>query len=245
MLRDLDHRLEQAPPVVVFQMGKVASSTIYESLLRDWPGVVAHAHEFKPDHWDPLIARLAADFRSGARPYRFISLVREPIERNISDFFENYERYVGVPFARDRDRSVAELRQLFLDREPHNFPAEWFDRCLHPSIGIDVYSGPFPPEGFARYRSGNAELLVLRSELPDEAKAWAVAAFTGLSSLRLRVQNRARDKRYAGVYRDFVETVRFPEEFVAGMCATRYYETFYGADHRDRALHRWSASVRA
>ena len=41
-------RLRCYPPILVFQMGKVGSTSIYESLLRVYPGVVLHAHKFYP-----------------------------------------------------------------------------------------------------------------------------------------------------------------------------------------------------
>lgn len=239
-LRELDDRLAAAPPVVVFQMGKVASSTIYESLRRDYPGVVVHTHAFFRRHPDPVVARLAQEFHAG-RPYRFIAPVRAPIERNFSDFFENYERYVGVDFARDRSRSTAELARLFLDRFPHDLPARWFDQTLRPSIGIDVYAESFGSGGWQRYENGRrVSLLVLRSELPNPALARIVANFSGLDGMTLHERNRGGRKRYGASYRRFLAEVRFPRAFVQRMCATRYFETFYGEPFRAEALRRWA-----
>ena len=47
-------KLSKAVPVFVFQMGKVGSSSIYESLA-DYPGAVGHAHDLTNDrNWEAV-----------------------------------------------------------------------------------------------------------------------------------------------------------------------------------------------
>ena len=119
-------KLRLKPPVFIFQMGKVASTSIYKSLQQQYPGRVFHGHSFKKDHENPEIRFLHHHYRFGGR-IKIISLVREPVGRNISAFFQNFEEYTGIPFSSSA-LSLDELYQIFLGKYAHEEPLEWFDR---------------------------------------------------------------------------------------------------------------------
>ncbi|MCW8830063.1 MAG: hypothetical protein OQK32_00915, partial [Gammaproteobacteria bacterium] len=44
-------KLNKKTPVFIFQMGKVASSSIFSSLTEQYSGAVAHAHHIGDDNW--------------------------------------------------------------------------------------------------------------------------------------------------------------------------------------------------
>jgi Putative capsular polysaccharide synthesis protein len=223
-----ESKLRIATPVLVFQMGKVGSLSVHESLRRQHPGNVVHTHRFTADHDDSQVRRLFRWAFLQARPLDVISLTREPVSRNISAFFQNLERETGSPFAESRF-SLEELRTIFLERYDHELPLEWFDRNIRAIFGIDVFATPFPACGVETYERGKVRLLVIRSEIDDTAKVRAIGDFLGLPAFRLVNTNVGADKEYADVYRAFKSQVQLPREYVERMRGSKYFRHFYAA----------------
>ena len=174
-----------------------------------------------------------------ARTLKVISLTREPIGRNISAFFHNFERDTAGPYA-DSKFSIEELRSLFLSNHDHEFPLKWFDKTIPHNFDIDVFSRPFPPYGFTTCSNGNVSLLVVRSEIPDSEKVTAIKEFLGFREFQLVNTNIGSRKNYAETYRAFSENVRLPSEYVAKMCESRYFTHFYDQTAISTARQKWS-----
>lgn len=227
-------------PVFVFQMGKVASSTIYRSLKEQYPGIVVHEHFFNPDFGDPWMRALYRWYNTGGdRPLKIISPVREPIGRNISAFFQNFERDTGVPYT-EHDFSLEELRDLFLENYPHRMPLKFFNK-IKRHFGIDVYAHSFPEEGHRVMDNGEGvELLVLRHDLEDERKAELIGSFCGISGFRLERANVGEEKIYAGTYRAFRENVRLPSSYLERMKQSAYFRHFYSEETIREVCEKWA-----
>ena len=234
-------RLRCYPPILVFQMGKVGSTSIYESLLRVYPGVVLHAHKFYPRHPNWKIRRLYGFVVSKKRPLNIISLTREPIGRNISAFFQNFKRDTGVHYAK-ANIAIEDLGSLFLSRYKHEIPLKWFDKNIQENFGIDVYAAPFPECGFATYSNANVRLLVMRCEISDQEKVRAIHAFLGLKHFELVKRNVGEEKEYAQTYREFKNKVKLPPNYIAKFCESRYFKHFYDAAVIEKVKRRWSAN---
>lgn len=251
LLRGLD--LEGA--VLVYQMGKVASTSVFHSLL-DLPGCQAyHVHRMAPDNiarmrqayldrgMPPLDDRLGRQLYQRlvlpGRPASVISLVREPISRNISAFFQGLDGYAGQRDAH-RHLDTDALIDCFFSRYLHSIPVEWFDREMKASLGIDVFDSPFPrAQGHQQLASGPYRLLLMRHDLDDEVKERAVAEFLGRDDFRLRRVNEASAKGYAEAYRAFRERIRVPAEYADGLLGSRYARHFYDAEALAAFRRRW------
>ncbi len=223
---NFDRKLKRHVPIFVYQMGKVGSRSIYRSLLKQYPGVVLHAHTFSKDYKGWKIRRLYHFVVSEKMPVNVIALIREPIGRNISAFFENFERDTGVPY-RKSQFSIKELETIFLSNYRHNVPLEWFDKHILKHFGIDVYATPYPESASATYSRANVRLLVMQLEISDKEKTEAIEDFTGLTGLRLFNENLAEDKDYAETYRDFKVKAKLPLDYVSTMCESRYFNHFF------------------
>jgi hypothetical protein len=234
-------RLTRYPPVFVFQMGKVGSTSIYESLLEFYPGVVLHGHRFHSHHENWKFRRLYNWAVLRKRPLKIISLTREPLGRNVSAFFQNFERETIVPYEK-ANFSIEDLRLLFLSRYRHDIPLEWFDKNIRETFGIDVYASPFPSSGYATYSNANVRLLVMRCEIRDEEKVKVIKDFLGLEQFQLLRKNVGEEKDYAATYREFRDKVKLPPEYIAKMCESRYFTHFYDAATIDGVREKWGAS---
>lgn len=230
-------------PVLVYQMGKVGSSSVYRSLSSQYAGVVGHSHVFRADHHRPLVRRLYDHVMVNSQPLKVISLTREPVGRNVSAFFQNFEQFTGVPFQQS-EFSVEELRDIFLQNYPHRIPLTWFDNNILSNFGIDVFSTPFRSNGIGRYHNRNIDLLVLRLEMTDEEKVAAIQDFLELDHFELININLGAKKLYSQAYNEFRSRIKLPLEYLEKMYSSNYFQHFYGKEQRQALIDRWAGSGR-
>lgn len=237
-------RLRMYDPIFVFQMGKVASRSIYEPLAKTYEGAVIHGHALiYPDHeHTPGEVRELYRYLHSDRPPKrlyIISMTRDPIARNISAFFMNFCKYTGVK-VEDSKFSMDELRELFLKNWPHDGPLDWFQHYMHGAFDIDVYATPFPAVGYAQYEQGFVRLLVFRSELENEVKNKCVRDFLKMPQFKLEHKNTGAQMDYGDLYRAFKEQVRLPKAYVDRMCDSKYFKHFYSQDFIENVRKRWT-----
>lgn len=246
-------------PIIVYQMAKVGSSAVAGALaLTGRP--VFHVHRMNADHLEAMRAgRRARGWRSlpvpahdrlglrlnekvvkAGRAAKIVTLVREPIGRNLSSYFEHLD---AIWHAADAHTalSMAELRRGFIERYPHDEPLTWFDDEMRPVLGIDVYDRPFDTRGCMTMRHANVDVLVLKSEMDDDAKRRALAAFLDLDVPPLAPVNRTADKAKGAAYAQFVETVGLTDAYLDRMLSSRYCRHFYREDERESLRRKYLA----
>ena len=233
--------LKNNTPVLVYQMGKVGSSSVTRSLSRQYSGVVLQAHYFNSNHRDWRVRRLYRWVMQGVNPLNVISLTREPIGRNISAFFQNFEKHTGVPY-HQANFSLEELKTIFLSRFADGRPLQWFDKNIKANFGIDVYVNSFPEGGFATYCNKNIRLLVMRSELNDKTKIKAIRNFLNLDEFQLVNRNISAQKIYASTYKEFKRNVKLPSNYVDRICKSKFFNYFYEQDVIHGVRKKWSES---
>lgn len=233
-LRDCRHRearinrlLKAARPLLIYQLGKVGSSSLEHSLDPIWPGLTVHAHTMNPLDGGTIELNGMRDFVVKKRkPLFVISLVREPIGRNISAFFENFDREIAKLRSRP-NLSIDQMIDVFLSKYDHEIPLRWFDRNMKPDCGIDVYEHPFPDGGVQIIEQEHVRLLLLRSELDDQTKETSIKDFLGLKEFRLKRINDSAQKAYVETYRLFREKFVPPDAYIEKMYESRYFKHFY------------------
>ena len=248
--------------VLVYQMGKVGSSSVYNSLRPCTGFDVFHVHRMNPDNidrvgqehaiagvptpaGDKLGPRLYKMVKAGRRPVKVITCVREPIARNVSAFFQNFERFTGRDH-RETPEADKRLTDRFLREYRHDVPLTWFDDEPKATLGVDVFAESFPhQQGHARISQGRADMLVLKCETDDAVKERAISEFLGLDDFALARSNVAGDKEYARLYRAFLDRVALPESYVKEMYASRYARHFYAESEIEQLRARWLRGVRA
>lgn len=219
-------KLKKAAPVFVYQMGKVASSSIFSSLQKQYSGPVGHAHHIGSDNWH---SELLYQWAKDGNPLKIISPVREPIGRNVSAFFQCFEDLTGLPFDTSRF-SVDELIEMFMEKQNHDLPLNWFDKNIKEHFGIDVYSEEFPESGIGQYSSGKVSLLVLRIDLNDSEKEKAIKKFLGMDDFKLKNRNLSDNKSYNKDYKALLKQLKLPESYLDKMTSSRFFRHFYSED---------------
>lgn len=161
-------------PIVVYQMGKVGSSTVQASLIQSYRSLgldvpVYDIHSFnRIEIWEKMFIRWAkqgqhtADSlqvvrqargikgeiqRNRQQRWNLVTLVREPVARVVSAFFQALPELMPdwQSLYESGDLTIHELRELYFRKfNQHWTTGTWFDDQMRPVFGIDVYAAPFP-----------------------------------------------------------------------------------------------------
>ena len=248
------------PPVLVYTAPKVASTAV-TSALQAAGQTVFHVHMISAESmrnlreamrrrgltrmkWDALgledIGKaLASELIAPRHPARVVSLVRDPVARNISFYFETLDVLWQTERAHERV-SVERLLAEFHDRFRHERGIDWFDNEFKSVLGIDVYEHPFPHDkGYLRIDSGPYAVLIMRHDLDDRLKERRLAELVGVRAVSLTPKNVSAQKSYADVYREFLRRVELPEDYVNRLLDSKYARHFYGPEELARFRAKW------
>jgi hypothetical protein len=163
----------------------------------------------------------------GKRKAKIITLVREPLSRNISAFFQNFQIYIGSD-KNVTDYQLNKLIDIFIKEYSHDVPLQWFNFEFEKATGINVYNYPFPKhKGYMKIEENNIELLLMKLEIPDTLKESVIADFMHLDKFRLISKNIGKDKTYSKTYQQFKKTVRLPSTYIHKMLSSQYARHFY------------------
>ena len=248
ILKDIELRLKlyatNQTPIIIYQMGKVGSSSVMKSLEKKAILPLFRVHFllknadnrsfYNPKVYEILELKLGREkqVRRGEFLYnkiivpkkqvKIISLTREPIGRNVAAFFQNFERETGKKYEQS-NFTPQELRDIFINFFPHSTPLDWFDNHFKPFFGIGVYEYPFPKEqGYLIINKDNVDLLILKLETSDSVKEKAIAEFLGLKEFKLVRTNVGEDKNYRDMYKEFKQNLKLPLSYVEEMCSSKW-----------------------
>lgn len=231
-------KLNKGTPILILTMGKVASSSIYSSLKSTYLGNVVHAHSFKVNHQDIEIQLLYNLYEKYNFNLKIISLLREPIGRNLSSFFQNFERDVGIKYE-NNDYSLKELQKIFLYSSNNDYPLTWFDYHIRGNFNIDVYEQPFPEEGYSLFKNKNVELLLMKHNIPDSIKENIIGDFVNIKNLKIFNENIGNQKKYANTYKK-IQNLKVPDWYIEKMVNSNYVQHFFRNDI-EKIIANWSA----
>lgn len=243
-------------PIIVYQMGKVGSTSITYSLRKCGIHPVYHVHRMNPNNIEnvskeylgkgvypqdeSLGAWLYENICQKNRKAKFITLAREPVSRNFAAFFQNFKRFTGTDH-KDADFQIEKLVELFLSEYRHETPLNWFDIEMKKTIGIDVYKNPFPKEkGYITIKKENFDLLVLKLELLDNIKQKVLTEFLDIKDLELTRANVGENKNYSKTYYDFKRTIQLPDSYLERMLSSKYTKHFYSNTEIEAIWSKWA-----
>jgi hypothetical protein len=267
-------------------VGKVGSSSVRYSLIKLHLGRrIHHIHYLDLDRLAELEAALKPGFPDSLFTLQHIwrsqhvahelacnpddrlqaiTLVRDPIARNISSFFQHiqvepqhdgndwrvFSPLYGFEMAVKSDESgapapgerhVNTLIDVFLSREEHDLPMRWMESELKAQLGIDVYAGEFrTSKGYAIYQSERAELLLFRLRDLNRCATEAFYEFMGLEQFSLINANIAEQKDYTSVYRAFKNAITFSESYLDRMYNSDFCKHFYSDQELEQLRAQWT-----
>ena len=250
--------------IIVYQMGKVGSTTIVRSLKASGIKMpVYHVHDLKestlkrdeqlykdyfrkskfnnryfPTHvWEgQYLSKQLNSTMFKTDKWKVITLVRDPIDRNISAFFQTLEIEFGLNYAEllvaPTPSVIEKLTNLFLRESlSHDYPLTWFDNELKGMLGLDVFTVPFPTtKGYKIYKGEQVDTLVIRLEDLNKCASSAFCEFLNIDNFILKKANISNDKNYRTLWKDFKEILVLPNEYVRKMYTSKYMRHFYTSE---------------
>lgn len=277
-------KLLNKQPIVIYTMGKVGSTTILNSLkefINDRPIFQVHAltdqgiSRLEQNYFGEnsktfhkallpetkhlytsyfLHAQVNEDINS--KKWKIVSLVRDPIARNVSEFFYSvdttkHDPYLPNFYKRSQSNTIdtTELMSRFLDlfhenSDEYKLSLKWFEIELKSVTGLDVFSSNFPKEiGYKIYQGEWADALIIKLERLNECSAIAFKEFLGIENFRLISANLAREKSYYSVYNDFIRNDKLPKNYLNSVYNSKYVCHFYTRDEVDSFWNKWHKST--
>lgn len=247
--------LAQPRPILVYQMAKVGSMSVYRALraagLRP-----LHVHSIV-DHITPdiralhtsvgepigtyvLVGRLLSPYLRWTRHrIRVISLVRDPVARYVSKLYQMPDLYEFVHAgAVDVARIIAERLEHTEELDEEVFT--WFDREIKRRLAVDVMAKPFDRErGFGTYRGPRADVLVIKMEKLSELLPTVVSDFVG-APLRPVRANVGKEKAGGDDYMRVLAAIKLPDRVASRIYDDGWVRHFYTAQERSAFKAKWT-----
>ena len=276
------HRSKVGDPILIYSVGKVGSTSV-AAALEDGvaPREVHHIHwltdakltDARKNHREGanryrgtdksrrffqryvwVGEYLSREIAKGGRVWTVVTLVRDPVGRNVSSFFQNLESFFDFwPREelenRDIDEVAHQLVEMFLTSyvvkaqtvEADGDPLVWFDEELKEVFDVDVYASEFPTEaGFDTYSSDNAKVLLIRLEDLDNVASDALGPFLGVGDITMGRSNDSSDKTYADAYKRFRDLLVIPDVYLDRMYTSTYATHFYSESEIAAFRSRWT-----
>jgi hypothetical protein len=239
-------------------MGKVGSKSIYQAIRRAMndDDDVFHTHYFGLAHLHAMTSkpkeppkhvrdvRVLIDRLFEGRPLRVVTLVRDPIARNVSTFLAQLDSQMTED-ASLTTKPLDELAAGFTDFHQHDRPVIWWDEHLCEPMRFDVFDETFDTgRRWQTYKSpsrpGDRRLLVLRTEMSDEHKSGVISEFLDLTDpIEIRRINTTEGKPHGDLLKRVAGELRFDEHYVDGLYSSDRVRHFFSAEEIDTLRKKW------
>lgn len=262
--RQLKQDLRSSEILLVHQMGKVGSSAVVASLKAlDLDIPLFHTHSLNAKEIEHRLRRAKETGRevpvgshltisqhlqkvitkgASKKHWKIITLVREPIARNISAFFQNIDTYFPNFFQSyaKGEITIEQIIEKFFADYPHNRPLQWFDTEIREVFNIDIFSTPFPiSAGYQILNHENISLLLIRLEDLNRCFQVSLQEFMDIKSIKLEQENIAVNKNYYEIYSKFKNQIKLPKSYIENMYCSKYVRHFYAEDEIKLFEQKW------
>jgi len=197
--RRCEHRLraslERRPNVLmVYSAPKTASTSVAAAIEACDAFTVIKVHHVQPEFFWPGVGTPLKTAYGGMRhkaieqrttqrflerhtgDIRVVSLVRDPVAFNISNFtYFGRAYWLRTHWRSARWMPEEELARRFFATFTHDASSVWWQREYAPTMGFNPLAEPFDTElGWKQRISGRFNTLILRTDLTDQAKSAAL-----------------------------------------------------------------------
>ena len=257
------------PPIIIYQMGKVGSSSIYHALKSiDIKNPLFHSHSLSDkgiknalgyfekaegensDVISTLEFNWALKEKIKCNPdvqVKIITLVREPIARNISDLFQNTtvigDSVLNVKGALDVDAAIKWLNKYFQEYDHETaWDSAWYDMEIKELFGVDIYNEGFDKvNGMGRICRDNVDILLLRLEDLKNNYEYIFSEFLGIKEkVTMHYRNISANKPNSSKYKEVLNRFRLPRSVCDYMYEDRHIKHFYTESMIQDFKDKWS-----
>jgi len=237
--------------VIVYNASKVASSSIKHSVKNSLPWLpVVHVHFLGPKYLNQqkkagtfkqnigMAQRAEESFKANAKKRKkIITLVRDPIARELSDIFQSIREH--FPSKEPHDITARDVIDR-LEQNDFTYISNWFDDEFKPYLDFDIFQHDFDKDcGYQIYKSRNFDLLCLKVESLSQTYPQAIAEFLGIKGNQLYNENESAYKELGTVYREVRNGFKLPQKRLQEIYNSKFMHKFYTATEIDRLLQKW------
>lgn len=202
--------------ILVYQPGRVGSTACVKSLKNQGFKKIFHVHHYDEDK-RPIPTHLSCKETYNIKNPKIITLVRYPIDRNLSSFHFRLSCYMSSHVLKTNPSDKLKT-DFFLKLFKHDYILNWFDDEFYKNTGINVYNYEFDrTKGYTIIDEAN--LLILRSENISNVFEEATEKFLG-ERVKLVIEKR-HNQSYLGMIK------HLPSDYFTNMHDNKYVEHFY------------------
>lgn len=241
---------------LVYSMGKVGTTSVFSFIRRNHPEIPLHHVHFLSDNWvKKKLPSLDAEFHGNItvanevyaslkkfsnHRIKIITMVREPMVREISDIFQNWKGLLKVNSI--NDVSVKELT-AYLDNHDHEYVLNWFDTEFKEYLDFDIYAYPFDKQkGYSIYKTKRADILCVSTEKLNSCIEVAMKEFAGINITLSKSANESKNKEGNELYNQLIRNYKAPKEKLDLLYNSKYVRHFYDEKEIASFIKKWSGS---
>ena len=233
--------------VLVHSMGKVGSYSVFKAVQATRKFRTLHTHQLNRKTIDrysnvvettPGHIKQSLQFLTESSPddkIKIIIGIRDPMNRNISAFFENLEHF---DLAYDGSYDTDKLIESFNQKYSHHVPVRWFETQVRIPLGLNLFEHNW---GLPRRAIiGRFDVLIDRVEDSKNVRGKALKEFLDCPDLKLKRMNVGQEKPYSDLYSAFKLHYRPSSEMLDLLYKSDYVRFFYSAAERETLRGVWS-----
>ena len=240
--------------VLVITMGRVGSSATYRALKNaGYEALHIHQIDLKSLLERSQKLKVARHIKDGHRarallgaepdrPVKVITLIRDPIEQNISAGFSRFRRLGKLDELRGYVTDPAVMNPIW-EKTPLAYPLSWMDLELRNALGIDFYQVDVASTGHGQMEVGRVNALLLHSTLPDQVKSTLLSQFMGREVIMGRTGvDRNKQGDLQSLYRAFELTSPLTVADLSEVAESRFMQHFFAGD-KDEYILKWKSRL--
>lgn len=245
---------EQKFDCLVYQPGKVGSTSLYNSLNKY--GVESiHMHwwmESGLNEWEHtpemvnLFKEVAVELKKmlirPSRKLKIITAVRDPIGQALSFFMQQFTPYC---IKIEADNNIVEQANLFVQQKIQaNTQYEWFNKELKRLTGIDIFEYPFDKEnGYCWIKKDNIEILVLKMENLNKNEE-VIREFVNNKNFKIENTNEGAKKHYKYIYQTIKSDFKISSNVVKqAYDRNLFFKHLYTEKEKQEFLEKWKNNI--
>ena len=253
-------------PVVIYQMGKVGSMTIYETLTKSVENPVFHVHFLIPNEvervknkyleagivYEPQHMRdsqFLSNYLKHSKSTRWhiITLVRDPISAKMSHLFHNPRIHHKYLFDKEgnlnKQRALEVSYNKLMDFDPtSDFVCNWINKEFYNYLKIDLYRYTFDKErGFQIIDAENYKILVLQTESIDQGLVRALKEMRMIDKdIPVLRSNENENKEFSELYKMVRDNIKIPSRKINEIYNSKYVRHFYSSAFISSKIDQWT-----
>ena len=171
-----------------------------------------------------------------------ISLVRDPVSRNISQMFES--PHYGLNKRHEyplSDDFVDFTNEKFVKKYGHTDILTWFDDEIKKTFDIDIYEHSFDTDKkFLKVKKGNNTLYVLRVEDLTDILLDFLGNEVGVESKDIVFDNITESKSHNGkLFKKVKSKLKLPKEIIEKIYNNKFVKKFYNEKEIENFKQKW------